>query len=149
MSDNLNRRKAAMVLHEMEQALGNFVIDTELDVSRFPEQLIQDIASREKDSNRQFDGTKVKDVVEATYLDELFQILTELTKDTSINNYLVSFRELFIKYEIYGVRNSVSHPNRRFIDPYWYKLATVASDPIIDILGMDSVRRSLASACWR
>lgn len=146
MSDNINRRKAAMVLHEMEQALGNFVIDTELDVSRFPEQLIQDIASREKDSNRQFDGTKVKDVVEATYLDELFQILTELTKDTSINNYLVSFRELFIKYEIYGVRNSVSHPNRRFIDPYWYKLATVASDPIIDILGMDSVRRSLASA---
>lgn len=135
-----------MVLHEMEQALGNFVLDSELDVSRFPEQLIQDITNREKDNKRIFDSTKVKDVVEATYLDELFQILIELTKDTSTNNYLIALRELFIKYEIYEVRNSVSHPNRRFIDPYWYKLAAVASDPITDILGMETVRRSLISA---
>lgn len=146
MTTNINRRKAAMVLHEMEQALGNFVLDSELDVSRFPEQLIQDITNREKDNKRIFDSTKVKDVVEATYLDELFQILIELTKDTSTNNYLIALRELFIKYEIYEVRNSVSHPNRRFIDPYWYKLAAVASDPITDILGMETVRRSLISA---
>lgn len=146
MTSNINRRKAAMVLHELEQALGNFVLDSELDVSRFPEQLIQDITNREKDSRRQFDNTKAKDVVEATYLDELFQILIELTKDTSTNNYLSALRELFIKYEIYEVRNSISHPNRKFIDPYWYKLAAVASDPITDILGMDTVRRSLLSA---
>lgn len=146
MSNTLNRRKAAMVLHDMEQALGSFVLESELDVSRFPEQLIQDIADREKDSRRAFDATKVKDVIEATYLDELFQILIELTKDTSANSYLVALRELFVKYEVYEIRNSVSHPNRRFIDPYWYRLAAVASDPIVDILGLESVRRSLASA---
>ncbi|QXH63800.1 NB-ARC domain-containing protein [Pseudomonas azerbaijanorientalis] len=146
MTNNLNRRKAAMVLHDMEQALGSYVLDSELDVSRFPEQLIQDIADRERDSKRVFDATKVKDVIEATYLDELFQILIELTKDTSANNYLIALRELFVKFEVYEIRNSVSHPNRRFIDPYWYRLAAVASDPIIDILGMESVHRSLVSA---
>lgn len=146
MGNPINRRKAAMVLHEMEQALGNFVLDSELDVSRFPEQLIKDITDRERDSKRIFDATRVKDVIEATYLDELFQILIELTKDTSANNYLIALRELFIRFEIYEIRNSISHPNRRFIDPFWYKLAAVASDPVIDILGMESVRSSLVSA---
>lgn len=118
MGNTINRRKAAMVLHEMEQALGNFVLDSELDVSRFPEQLIKDITDRERDSKRIFDATRVKDVIEATYLDELFQILIELTKDTSANNYLIALRELFIRFEIYEIRNSISHPNRRFIDPF-------------------------------
>lgn len=47
---------------------------------------------------------------------------------------------------MYHVRNVISHPNRKFIDSFWYKTAAIASDPLIDILGMTSVRKALISA---
>ncbi|EFC2661955.1 hypothetical protein CVB73_004609, partial [Escherichia coli] len=68
------------------------------------------------------------------------------TKDTSVNSYLLDLRELFILYSMYHVRNVISHPNRKFIDSFWYKTAAIASDPLIDILGMTSVRKALISA---
>jgi len=143
---SVNRRKTAMVLHELEISLGNFILDTEIDASRMPENLIDEIVARERSSQRPFDASKIKNIVEATYIDELFQILIEITKDTSIHQFLIALRENFIKYGIYEIRNMISHPNRPFLDPYWYRLAAVASDPIIDILGLNQVRKSLVSA---
>ncbi|WP_122425450.1 NB-ARC domain-containing protein [Pseudomonas viridiflava] len=143
---SVNRRKTAMVLHELEMSLGNFILDTEIDSSRIPENLIDEIVAREKNNQRSFDSSKIKNIVEATYIDELFQILIEITKDTSIHQFLLTLRENFIKYGIYEIRNTISHPNRPFLDPYWYRLAAVASDPIIDILGLNEVRKSLVSA---
>ena len=41
---------------------------------------------------------------------------------------------------IFDIRNSISHPNRPFPDSYWFKSATIASDPLIEKLGLGSVR---------
>lgn len=146
MDANFNKRKATMVLHDLEASLGNFILDTEIDTDNFPEEIVKYIARREQDKDRSLDTTKPRDIIEATYLDELFQILLEITKDTSANIHIERLRRYFILYEVYDIRNIVSHPNRPFIDAYWYKIAALASDPIIDILGMHQVKRSLASA---
>lgn len=146
MDSNLNRRRTAMVLHELEQSLGNYILNTEVSLDDFPEEMIKAITARENQRSPLSNLKKASDVIEATYIDELFNIILEITKDTSVNSYLLDLRELFILYGIYHVRNVISHPNRKFIDSFWYKTAAIASDPLIDILGMISVRKSLISA---
>ncbi|MDU1142276.1 NB-ARC domain-containing protein [Aeromonas rivipollensis] len=146
MNPEINRRKTAMVLHELEIALGNYVVSREQTVDNISDKLIQDIASRELSRNRIVDIESITDVIEATYLDELFQIILDITKDTASDKYIKKLKELFIIYDIYEIRNIISHPNRKFIDTYWYKVASISSDPLIDILGMDEVKRALISA---
>jgi len=146
MSKSINRRKTAMVLHEIETSLGNFVLDTEVYTENFPEEVVQYIAQRELEKNRTINTSKPRDIIEATYLDELFQILIEITKDTSTCKFIEKLKQLFMLYDIYEIRNIISHPNRLFVDAYWYKVAALASDPTIEILGMDQVRKALDSA---
>ncbi len=146
MNPEINRRKTAMVLHELEIALGNYVVSRELTVENISDKLIQEIASRELSRNRSIDVDSVTDVIEATYLNELFQILLDITVDTGSFKYLNRLKELFVIYDIYEIRNIISHPNRKFIDAYWYKVAAISSDPLIDVLGMDEVKKSLIAA---
>lgn len=146
MNPEINRRKASMVLHELEIALGNYVVNREISVDNISNKLIEDIAKRELSRNRNIDTNSIRDIVEATYLDEIFQITLEITSDTSSNKYLRKLKELFVLYDIYEIRNVISHPNRKFIDSYWYKVASIASDPIIDVLGIDEVKKALISA---
>ena len=146
MNPEVNRRKTAMVLHELEMALGNYVVSRELTVENISDKLIQEIASRELSRNRNINIESITDVIEATYLNELFQIVLDITSDTSSHRYLKKLKELFVIYDIYEIRNIISHPNRKFIDTYWYKVAAISSDPLIDILGMDEVKKSLISA---
>ena len=47
---------------------------------------------------------------------------------------------------IFDIRNAISHPNRPFPQCYWFRAATIASDPLIDILGLSTVRQALSSA---
>ncbi|MBL0467572.1 MULTISPECIES: NB-ARC domain-containing protein [Aeromonas] len=146
MNPEVNRRKTAMVLHELEMALGNYVVSRELTVDNISDKLIQDIASRELSRNRCINIDSITDVIEATYLDELFQIILDITKDTTSHKYISKLKELFVIYDVYEIRNIISHPNRKFIDTYWYKVASISSDPLIDVLGMDEVKRALISA---
>ena len=119
MNPEINRRKTSMVLHELEMALGNYVVNREITVDNIPNKLIEDIAKRELSRNRNIDVNSVRDVIEATYLDEIFQITLEITADTSSHKYLQKLKELFILFDIYEIRNVISHPNRKFIDSYW------------------------------
>tara|TARA_B100000378_G_scaffold238000_1_gene205362 strand:+ start:1197 stop:3944 length:2748 start_codon:yes stop_codon:yes gene_type:complete len=146
MNPEVNRRKTAMLLHELEMALGNFVTSRELSVDNVSPDLIHEIANRELERSRTLNVNSIRDVVEATYLDELFQIALDITSDTRRYDYLAKLKELFVLYDIYEVRNIISHPNRKFIDTYWYRLAALTSDPIIDLIGMDEIKKCLIAA---
>lgn len=146
MNPEINRRKTAMVLHELEIALGNYVVNREVGVDNMPNQLIEDIAKRELLRNRNIDVKSVQALIEATYLDEIFQIAIQITADTSSHKYVKRLKDLFQVYDIYEIRNVISHPNRKFIDSYWYRIACIASDPIIDLLGVDEVKKALIAA---
>ncbi|MBL0613146.1 tetratricopeptide repeat protein [Aeromonas veronii] len=146
MTPEINRRKCAMVLHQIEISLGAYVIDRESSLDNIPQKTINDIAQRELQRNKHFKIETVRDLVESTYLDEIFQISLEITKDTIENKYLQHIKNLFQIYDIYQIRNVISHPNRKFIDGYWYKVAALASDPTIDILGLTEIKSVLMSA---
>ena len=47
---------------------------------------------------------------------------------------------------MFDIRNAISHPNRPFPDSFWFKSATIASDPLIEKLGLGKVRQALNAA---
>lgn len=128
---NTFRRKTAMLLHDIEIGIGNIVIEN---------------IPNSKDIVNDTDEIPIKDLVEKAYLDDLFQILLPNSNNMSIGNEITTLKNLFIKNEIYNIRNVISHPNRPFHINYWYKVASLASDPVIDLLELDQVKKSLISA---
>ncbi|MDO7321446.1 hypothetical protein Q5V87_20120, partial [Acinetobacter baumannii] len=78
---NILQRKSSMVLYAFEQSIGDFVLNyKDLNIGS---RLIEDITEREISKGRSFDPNQIKDVVEATYLGELFQIAIDLTSNDS------------------------------------------------------------------
>lgn len=146
MDSTIYKRKTAMVLHQIEESLGNFILDENINIDDLPQDLVSTIIERENQRNNLPEIIKPKDIIEATYLDELFSIAIEITKNTSINSYIKYIRDLFITHGIYKIRNIISHPNRQFIISYWFKVAAIASDPIINVLKLDKVHGALVSA---
>ncbi|MHD0442674.1 hypothetical protein ACY2EV_18685 [Klebsiella pneumoniae] len=146
MDITLYRRKTAMVLHEIEYSLGNFILDEDISIEDIPQDIVKNVVARESQRKQFSEIIKPKDIIESTYLDELFSIAIEITKNNSLNEYIQYIRDQFIINDIYNIRNVISHPNRQFVISYWYKVAAIASDPIINILKLDKVHSALISA---
>lgn len=139
------RRKTAMVLHQIEQSLGDFVLNRG-EIEYLNPEVLENIHRREADKGRVFNKESIKDIIEATYLDELFRFALDLATDDSIRNSVNYLYSLFHHLDIYEVRNAVSHPNRPFWDCYWYRVATIASDPVNEILKLSGIKKALTSA---
>ena len=85
-------------------------------------------------------------IIESSYLDEIFNFALNVAKDNHINEYLLRLKALCHYLKIFDIRNAVSHPNRNFPECYWFRAATIASDPLIEKLGLHSVTETLHSA---
>ena len=134
-----------MLLHQIEESLGNFVLNNG-DISSLNLDSLENIHKREVDRGRVFNKKSIKDVVEATYLDELFGFALDIAQDSSLIDSINYFYSLFHHLDIYEIRNAISHPNRPFWDCYWYRVATIASDPVNEILGLSDVKKVLELA---
>lgn len=139
------RRKTAMVLHQIEESLGSFVL-SEGNLDNLSAETLENIYKREADKGRRFNKDSIKDIVEATYLDELFGFALDITEDSSTLDSINYLYSLFHHLDIYEIRNAVSHPNRPFWDCYWYRVASIASDPVNEMLGFENVKKALVSA---
>ena len=139
------KRKTTMLLHQIEESLGNFVLNNG-DINSLNLDSLENIHQREVDKGRVFNRNSIKDVVEATYLDELFGFALDITQERSIIDSINYLYSLFHHLDIYEVRNAISHPNRPFWDCYWYRVAAVASDPVNEVLGLSDVKIALKSA---
>ncbi|GIB67009.1 TPA: NB-ARC domain-containing protein [Vibrio cholerae] len=144
MSNEL-RLKTAMVLHQLEESLGSFVLN-EGNLDNLSAESLENIHKREADKGRKFNKDSIKDIVEATYLDELFGFALDITEDSSTLDSINYLYSLFHHLDIYEIRNAVSHPNRPFWDCYWYRVASIASDPVNEMLGFSDVKKALVSA---
>lgn len=136
------KRKTTMLLHQIEEALGNFVLNNG-DVESLNIDKLDNIHRREVDKGRVFNRNSIKDVVEATYLDELFGFALDIAQDSSLVDSINYLYSLFHHLDIYEIRNAISHPNRSFWDCYWYRVAAVASDPVNEILGLTEIKQAL------
>ena len=70
----------------------------------------------------------------------------DITNDTSLQGSINYLYSLFHHLDIYEIRNVVSHPNRPFWDCYWYRIASIASDPVNEILGFENIKKTLICA---
>jgi tetratricopeptide (TPR) repeat protein len=140
------RIKTAMIVYALEEALGNYVIQNEELIDDISEGTRTSIVDREKERGNNINKDSITQLVEASYLNEIFSFALDLTENTDFNNYLNELKSLASILGIFDIRNAVSHPNRAFPDCYWYRAAVIASDPLIEKLKLTAVKQALSSA---
>ncbi|HMH24038.1 MAG TPA: hypothetical protein VK563_19775 [Puia sp.] len=139
------RMKTAMIIYELELSLGNYVIKNE-QLNEISDLGKQAIIKREKERGNLISGDNTHLIIEASYLDEIFDFAINITEDTHFKPYMVELKQLCSFLGIFNIRNAVSHPNRPFPDFYWFRAAAIASDPLIEKLNLTTVRNALKSA---
>lgn len=139
---SLLQRKTTMLLYQIEESIGSFVLENG-DINSFNEGRLENIHQREVIKGRDFNRESIKDIVEATYLDELFGFALDTARDSSVIDSLNYLYSLFHHLDIYEIRNAIAHPNRPFWDCYWYRVATIASDPVVDLLKLKGIKETL------
>jgi tetratricopeptide (TPR) repeat protein len=125
----LIKRKTAMVLFKIEESLGTFVKD-------------KSIANHHSIPEVE----AVKDVIEKAYLDEIFQLVISDTKDRPEEAAVRDLYKLAHELDLFAIRNAIAHPNRPFFDVFWYRVATIAADPVFEKLGLKDIKEALYSA---
>ncbi|KAA5538858.1 ATP-binding protein [Adhaeribacter rhizoryzae] len=139
------RIKTAMIVYELELSLGKYVITNE-HINQIPEIAIESIITREKSKGNSLANTDLNLIIEASYLDEIFTLALKITEGTNYHIHMLELKQLCSLLGIFNIRNAVSHPNRPFPDSYWFRAATIASDPLIEKLNLTAVRNALNSA---
>ncbi|WP_076384752.1 ATP-binding protein [Kaistella chaponensis] len=139
------RIKTAMIVYELEKSLGNYVIENEA-IHTISDSSLDSIIEREKNRGFELEKDNLNLIIEASYLDEIFNFAINITEGSSLNRSMIGLKQLCSILGIFDIRNAVSHPNRPFPDCYWFRAATIASDPLIEKLNLSSVRNALNSA---
>jgi hypothetical protein len=143
---NLWRIKSAMVLYALEKTLGTFVCFEKKDIIDIPSGLLKTIQDRELKGGRSFEKLTTANIVAATYLDEVFGLAMDSAKGRPEEEYLLRLKKLFDTLDVFSIRNAVCHPNRDFHQSYWYRMAAIATDPVIDKLQFQEVSRAFFDA---
>ena len=141
------RIKSAMIVYELETSLGNYVLENEI-LDNLSEKNKDSILKRNLHTNEitSTQSASISFLVESSYLDEVFNLAIDVTEGTTLNKYMKDLKELCTYLGVFDIRNAISHPNRPFPDSFWYRSAAIASDPLIDLLGLGTVRQALNSA---
>ncbi|WP_100073941.1 ATP-binding protein [Chryseobacterium camelliae] len=139
------RIKTAMIVYELETSLGNYVIENEV-LHTISESSIESIIDREKVRGNVLSKENLNLIIESSYLDEIFNFAINITLNTSLHQHMVELKQLCLMFGIFDIRNAVSHPNRPFPDCYWFRVAAIASDPLIEKLSLSNIRTALNSA---
>lgn len=131
MENSLSKRKTSMVLYCIEEALGRYIFENESSVTC---------------THNGFEDVKIQDVIEKAYLDDIFQLVIRATKDTSEEASIKRLYQLAHDLNLFEIRNAIAHPNRTFLDVYWYRVAAIAADPVFENIGIKDIKAVLYSA---
>lgn len=140
-----NRIKSAMVVYELERALGRYIKERSIDLATTSTG--QEILKR---SGVTVDllpsGSQARVIVEHSYLGEIVNIACSVSTGSSDEPHLEHIRKLANSLDLFEIRNAVSHPNRPFPECYWYRCATIAADPAINSLNLYEVAGAFQGA---
>lgn len=131
MENTLSKRKTSMVLYCIEESLGRYIFENENSI---------------KCHQSGYDDIKIKDVIEKAYLDDVFQLVIRATKETPEENSIKRLYQLSHDLNLFEIRNAIAHPNRPFLDVYWYRVAAIAADPVFENIGIKDIKAVLYSA---
>ena len=124
------RIKAAMVIHALEQDLGEYVRCEHTDIPS--DNVANDVMARIKEKDRKAAVITSNQIIEATYIAEILNLAVTASSNTSDEEYFIRLKRIFESLELSEIRNAVSHPNRQFPETYWHRVAAFATDPVID-----------------
>jgi DNA-binding MarR family transcriptional regulator len=144
-SEEILRIKSAMIIYSLETALGEYVINSDSN-ENITNKNISGIATRIRGITNETEKINIALLVESSYLDEVFNLAIDITKETSTEPMMRELKRFCASMDIFDIRNAISHPNRPFPDTFWFRSAAIASDPLIIRLGLGTVRQSLNSA---
>lgn len=133
-------KRSAMVLFAIEQSLGGYVRENVSELNELP-----------PDQTKKFvEGPSkvqtVEGLIQETYVGEILDIAISAANLVSDQAHLRRLKSLADCLELYDIRNAVAHPNRPFPECYWHRLAAIATDPVVDILGFNTIKRAFDSA---
>jgi hypothetical protein len=131
VNKTIAKRKTSMVLYSIEESLGNYVLENENSI------LIGNEISYD---------LNIKDTLEKSYLDDIFQLVLKATKDTTEEEAIKRLYQLSHELNLFEIRNAIAHPNRSFLDVYWYRVAAIAADPVFESIGIKNIKQTLYSA---
>lgn len=134
-----------MIIYSLETSLGNYVLNSNLE-ENLSESTSEIISARIADNSHNENKENIAQLVEASYLDEVFNLAIDMTKGTSFESKMKALKQFCLSLNIFDIRNAISHPNRPFPDSFWFRSAAIASDPLILQLGLGEVRQALNAA---
>lgn len=140
------RMRSATVLWKIEQSLGTLVKRMSEDGADLPDDQVEAITEGDLtnyDDGHTIDASKV---ISSTYLDGLVDLAVETSRRGDVTEWLKELRNKMRTLDIPDVRNSIAHPNRDFPRNYWYRVATLATDPVVDKLELEAVKNAFRSA---
>lgn len=140
------RLMSAVVLVKLEQELGSYVIRKTPEISMPILELASEIEARENISRPNTVFRTTVDLVAATYIEDLFKLIQRLSESTPEYNLILSLKQLCTALSIFEIRNAIAHPNRPFLECYWYRIAAIANDPLIQLLELDGVQAAFLAA---
>lgn len=143
---SLRRIKSAMIVYALEKSLGDYILQNPVTSDELVPGIKGGIVAREHSKGRPIDDSNVKMIVESSYLDEIFGFAIDIEKSTESYRYLHDLKNLCAVLNVFDIRNAISHPNRPFPECYWFRTATIASDPLIEKLNLYPVSQALHSA---
>lgn len=139
------RIKAAMVIYALEQDLGEYVRDRHIAIDT--DGTANEVVARIKESSPLLLSPTPHQIVEATYLSEILNLAAAAAEKTSDSEHFSRLRKIFEALEVTEIRNSASHPNRPFLEAYWYRICALATDPVINKLRLARVIQNFKMAC--
>tara|TARA_B110000211_G_scaffold179324_1_gene202830 strand:- start:661 stop:3366 length:2706 start_codon:yes stop_codon:yes gene_type:complete len=131
MNITMSKRKSAMLLYSIEEYLGSYVLENE---------------SSFNVESPKINDIKVKNMIEKSYLDDIFKLVLKNSSGSSKEDSVKRLYKLFVDLKIFEIRNAIAHPNRPFLDYYWYRVAAIAADPAFERIGIKGVKAVLYSA---
>lgn len=142
----VSRRKTVFVIHAFETALFNFVCDNTISLEELPTGVVAAIKERAARRGADLSSAGVPELLENAYLDEVFESAQKACGSTDASMLLKALRSKCHEIELFDIRNACAHPTREFPVFYWYRMASIASDPLISLLRMGGVQEALVSA---
>src|SRR5690554_6195927 len=102
------RIKSAMIIYSLETSLGNYVLKSNLK-ENISEKTSELIGSRIELSSETQEKESIVQLVEASYLDEVFNLAIDTTKGTSFENKMKKLKQFCLSLNIFDIRNAISH----------------------------------------
>lgn len=140
------RMMTAMVLFKFEQELGAYVHQRSPKIEESIKDIATGILERDTKGRSDFSEIGTSQLIAETYIEDLFQLALRLTKNTADFDLLNQLRSLAASLNIYEIRNSVAHPNRPFPDCYWFRMAAIVTDPLVQQLNFKGLSGCLDAA---